>query len=115
MCSLVLTHLDYSNAVLVNAPDAITKLFQLVQNFAMKIVLNKRKQDSATECLKELHCLPLKFRCIFKLLMTVYNSLKKKGSIYLQTTAAQHIKSPTNSKELKKHLNSDLRTQAFCN
>ena len=25
MCSLALTHLDYSNAILVNSPDAITK------------------------------------------------------------------------------------------
>ena len=27
MCSLVLTHLDYSNEILVNSPDEITKQF----------------------------------------------------------------------------------------
>ena len=85
MYSLVFTHLDYSNAILVNSPEAITKWFQQVQNFAEKIVLNKRKQDSATECLKELHQLPAKFRCIYKLLTIVYNSLKKEGPTYLQT------------------------------
>ena len=37
MCSLVLTHLDCSNAVLVNSPDLIIKWFQLVQNFATKL------------------------------------------------------------------------------
>ena len=32
MCSLVLTHLDYSNTKLVSSPDTITKQFQLLQN-----------------------------------------------------------------------------------
>ena len=59
MCSLVLNHLDYSNAILVNSPDAITKQFQLVQCFVTHThthtqTLNTRKHDSATECLKEL-------------------------------------------------------------
>ena len=35
--SLVLTHLDYSNAILVNLPNVITKLVQLVPNFAAKM------------------------------------------------------------------------------
>ena len=55
------------------------------KNFAAKFVLNKRKQDSATECLKELHWLSVKFRCIYKLLTIVCNSLKKEGLTYLQT------------------------------
>ena len=33
----------------------------------------------------ELHWLPVKFKCIFKLLIIVYNSLKKEGPSYLQT------------------------------
>ena len=59
-CSLVLNYLDYINAILVNLSDAITKQFQLVQNFAAKILLNKRNQDSATECLKEVQWLSVK-------------------------------------------------------
>ena len=85
MYSLVLTHLDYSNAILLNSPDAITKQFQIVQNFAANNALNKRNPDSATGCLKELHWLPVKFRCIYRLLTIVYNSLKKEGPTYLQT------------------------------
>ena len=44
-----------------------------------------RKQVSATECIKDLHWLPVIFRCTYKLLTIVYNSLKREGSTYLQT------------------------------
>ena len=84
MCSLVFTHSDYSNSILVNSQDAITKQLQLVQNLAAKLY-NRRKQESATKCLNELHWLPVKFKSIYKLLTTVYTSLKKEGPTYLQT------------------------------
>ena len=85
MCSLVLTHLDYSNAILVNSPNATIKQFQFVQNFGANIVINKRKQDWVTECLKELHWIPVRSRCIYKLLTILYNSLRKEGPTHLQT------------------------------
>ena len=59
MCSLILTHLDNSNAILLILPDSISKQFQLPQNFMEKIMLNMRKQDSASEYLQELHWLPI--------------------------------------------------------
>ena len=49
------THSDYSNAILIDSPNTITKWFQPIQNFVAKTVFNKRKQASATEYLKELH------------------------------------------------------------
>ena len=78
MCSLVLTHLDYFNAVLINSSDAITKQFQIVQNFVAKTLMKKRKQYSTTE----LQGTPLTSRKIQMYLQasnSSYNSLKKKG------------------------------------
>ena len=49
-----------------------------------KLVLNKSKYDSATQALKELHWLPIKFRIINKLLTLVYKSLKGSALKYLQ-------------------------------
>ena len=46
-------------------------------------MLNKKIQDSATKCLKEFHWPPVKFRVIYKLLIIVYNSLKKEVPTYL--------------------------------
>ena len=41
MWSLLLSHLDYSNATLVNSPDEISKQFQHVQNVAANIYLTR--------------------------------------------------------------------------
>ena len=88
MHSFVCTHLDYCNAILVNSPDIFTKQFQLVQNFAAKNVLNKKNQDSATECLMKFHWLPLKFRCIYKLLEKSVQ-LPKEGRTNLSSNKIQ--------------------------
>ena len=84
MSSPILTYLDYSNAIHVNLPDAITKQLQLKHNFVAKLC-STRENSSVTEYLKELHWLPVKFRCIYKLLAIVYHYLRKERPTYLQT------------------------------
>ena len=83
MFSLVLTHLDYSNAILINSSDSVTK-FQLIHNFVAKMVLNKRKWDSPTECIKEFHWLPVMFQHVYELQTIIYNTLIKEGPTCLQ-------------------------------
>ena len=41
--SMVLSHLDYANALLPGVSDYIINMFQLVQNWAAKLVLNRKK------------------------------------------------------------------------
>ena len=48
MQGLVLVHLDYSNAILAGLPETDISRLQLVQNFAAKVVLGKKKSDSST-------------------------------------------------------------------
>ena len=69
---LVTLHLDYANALNIGLPDCNLAKLQHVQNAVEKLVLNKSKYDSATQALKELHWLPIKFRIIHKLLTLVY-------------------------------------------
>ena len=45
---------------------------QRVQNAAARLVLGKCKRDHVTPMLKELHWLPVKARCIYKLLVLAY-------------------------------------------
>ena len=68
---LVTSHLDYANALYIGLPDCDLAKLQHVQNVAAKLVLNKSKYDSATQALKELHWLPIKFRIIHKILTLV--------------------------------------------
>ena len=73
---LVTSQLDYANALYLGLPDCDLAKLQCVKNAAAKLVLNKSKYDSATQALKELHWLPIKFRIIYKILTLVYKSLK---------------------------------------
>ena len=81
---LVTSHLDYANALYMGLPDCDLAKLQHVQNAVAKLVLNKSKYDSATQALKELHWLPIKFRIIHKILTLIYKSLKGSAPKYLQ-------------------------------
>ena len=70
----VLSELFYCSAVWGNISDSIIKKFQLVQNFAVRIITNARKYDHITLRLQEVRWLPVKdhlryrdlimFRCL---------------------------------------------------
>ena len=49
-----------------------------------KLVLNKQKYDSATECLQELHWLPTEQRIEHKILLITHKALNGQASEYIQ-------------------------------
>jgi len=61
-CSLILSHLDYCNAVLHGAPAGSIQKLQCVQNTAAHVVLRAPKRTSAQPLLKQLHWLPVRQR-----------------------------------------------------
>ena len=64
--SLVISHLDYANAILAGLPKVSLDKLQREQNMAAKIELNKGKYDRSSRCLEELHSLPIEQRLNFK-------------------------------------------------
>lgn len=60
--ALVISKLDYANGLLYGINEDLLNRLQLVQNMAAKLCLNRRKYDSATDALKALHWLPIRFR-----------------------------------------------------
>ena len=56
---LVISHLDYCNAILGGLPDTDISHLQRIQNICAKTVLGKDKYESTTRCLLELHWLPI--------------------------------------------------------
>ena len=62
LVALVLSHLDYANGILGGLPKSSLNKMQAVQTMAAKITLGKRKYDSTTSCVVQLHWLPIKFR-----------------------------------------------------
>ena len=80
---LVISHLDYANAILVGLPETDIHKLQWVQNMAAKLIFNKNKYDTVTECFKKLHWLPIKTRIHFKILTLTYKCLNNQAPEYL--------------------------------
>lgn len=95
--SLVLTRLDYCNSLLCNTSQANIKSLQVVQNNAARLILRKRKFDSATPLLKTLHWLPVEKRLIYKICTIVFKSLNTEEPGYLR----QHLSVYTPSRNLR--------------
>lgn len=81
---LVISHLDYANCILTGLPKCELAKFQRIQNMAAKLVLGKRKFDSATDCLKALHWLPIVYRIKFKNMCLVFKCLNNEAPDYLK-------------------------------
>ena len=80
---LVLSHLDYSNGVLIGLPDVLLDRMQRIQNWAAKVVLDQTKFSSSSEALKQLHWLPIRKRTEFKIVTLVFRCLHNTAPKYL--------------------------------
>ena len=100
--ALVLSHLDYVNGILFGTTDKNINKFQRIQNISAKLILGKGKYDSASDCLRNLHWLPIKARFDFKILLLVYKCLNQLAPPYLSCLL-------TRSADAKKHFN--IRTR----
>ena len=58
MNALVLSHLDYANGRLAGLPQKDLKKLQLIQNYAAKITLDRKKSESSKQALFDLKWLP---------------------------------------------------------
>ena len=83
MWSVILSHLDYGNATLVNLPKSTLKPLQSIQNYAANVTCKKHKYDSSTDILSTLHWLLIHYRCIYKLMTIVYKTLQENEPQYL--------------------------------
>ena len=83
MVSLVISHQDYTNALLGGLPKCSIDQLQRVQNIAAKIVLGIGRYNSSSRCLAELHWLPIQQRIEFKIITLVHKSLHGLAPQYL--------------------------------
>uniref|UniRef100_A0A8C1YQM8 Reverse transcriptase domain-containing protein n=1 Tax=Cyprinus carpio TaxID=7962 RepID=A0A8C1YQM8_CYPCA len=93
--ALVLSRLDYCNALLAGLPACSIKPLQLIQNAAARVVFNEPKKAHVTPLLIRLHWLPEAARIKFKVLMLAYKTTTGTAPIYLnslgQTCALQKL------------------------
>ena len=66
------SRLDYCNSLFFNMSKENMYKLQKVQNAAARLVYRKKKSESVTHILNELHWLPVESRIIFKLILIVF-------------------------------------------
>jgi len=81
--SLVITRIDYCNAVLAGLPASSLAPLQRVQNAAARLVLGLDRRAHITPALKRLHWLPVKYRVLFKLATLMHRCLYRCCPAYL--------------------------------
>ena len=81
--ALVLSRLDYCNALLSGCPHALISQLQRVQNNAARLVLKLRKSEPISPHLASLHWLPVNSRIHYKIATIVFNTLQSNLPKYL--------------------------------
>ena len=82
--ALVISRLDYCNALYVGLPLKPLRKLELVQNAAAWLLSGDAPFQHVTLLQRELHWLPIRYRARFKVLVLVYKALSNLGPGYLR-------------------------------
>ncbi|KAK9976737.1 hypothetical protein ABG768_021940, partial [Culter alburnus] len=91
--ALVLSRLDYCNALLAGLPACTIKPLQLIQNAAARLVFNEPKRAHVTPLFVSLHWLPVAARIQFKALMFAYRTTAGSAPLYLNSLLQTYMPS----------------------
>ena len=111
--ALVLSRLDYCNAVLTRHPASTLAPLQRVLHAAAGVVMDLRPHDHVSPALQDLHWLPIKQRIEFKLCLLVHKTLVGHSPEYksdlLTSAADRRIRTtcPPNGKPWRFHCATD--------
>ena len=83
--ALVMSRLDYGNAMLYGLPETQLRKLQMIQNSAARLITGTRRQDHVTPILFSLHWLPFRQRMELKLLLLVFHAVHHLCPVYLSS------------------------------
>ncbi|XDV31017.1 hypothetical protein PO909_033794 [Leuciscus waleckii] len=89
--ALVISRLDYCNALLAGLPACATKPLQMIQNAAARLVFNEPKRAHVTPLFISLHWLPLAARIKFKALTLAYRTITGSAPSYFHSLLRVYI------------------------
>ncbi|KAL2085093.1 hypothetical protein ACEWY4_018413 [Coilia grayii] len=91
--AMVISRLDYCNALLVGLPACAIKPLQMVQNAAARLVFNQPKRSHVTPLFINLHWLPVAARIQHKALTLAYKVTSGSAPTYLNVILNAYIPS----------------------
>ncbi len=89
--ALVISRLDYCNALLAGLPSNTIKPLQMIQNAAARLVFNEPKRAHVTPLFISLHWLPAAGRIQFKTLMLAYRTATGSAPAYFHSLITIYI------------------------
>ena len=81
--ALVISSLDYCNALYIGANQSVLKQLQNLQNRAARVIKGLKRKDDVTPHLEELHWLKVKERIEFKILLLTFKCIYGLAPKYL--------------------------------
>ena len=82
--ALVVSRLDYCNSLFYGHPAKLLSQLQRVQNSAARLIHQSTRYSPSSPLLQDLHWLPIKYRCIFKILLITFKAIHGHAPSYIQ-------------------------------
>ena len=112
--ALVVSALDYCNALYYGIDTVFINQLQVCQNRACRVIFGLKKRDSVTQHLKSLHWLKIRERVDFKVLLLVYKCLNGLAPEYLSELLQYNNLSGSRCPSLKSSITATQRgSRAF--
>ncbi len=102
--ALVISRLDYCNALLAGLPSNTIKPLQMIQIAAAWLVFSKPKRAHVTHLFVSLHWLPVAARIKFKTLMLAYKTTTGSAPAYFHSLMTIYIPSRSQRSASERHL-----------
>ena len=90
---LVISHLDYGNALFIALPDCDLDKLQWIKNIAAKLMLGRGIMDSPSEEMCHLHWLPVWQRIQYKIAMLTFKYVNGEAPQYVRDMITLHHQS----------------------
>ena len=91
MQALIISRLDYCNSQYIGSTKKDLEKLQWIQNMASRIIYQKRKYNSVTPCLMDLHWLRIQERVVFKVAVLMFHCIiNDTAPMYLKDLVYNH-------------------------